>query len=185
MKNEKTEMTAQDVAAFVRLLEHNQIEVCIDGGWAVDALVGRLTRAHLDLDIAIQHKDAGRVRALLEERGYRDVARPDTRDCNFVLGDEQGHLIDIHTYTFDAEGKLVFGVDYPFDSLKGSGKVDGLAVRCITPEWLVKFHSGYPLDENDYHDVKVLCQHFGIKMPADFIEFVKRDSDYLPDDSSE
>ena len=44
-------------------------------------------------------------------------------------------------------------------------------VRCISPEWMVKFHSGYRLDENDYHDVKALCQRFGITLPIEYEEF--------------
>ncbi len=164
-------MTAQDVIEFVQLLAQNHIDVCIDGGWAVDAVVGEQTRAHNDLDIAIEHKDSPLVRALLEARGYRDVPRDDTRDCNYVLGDDQGHLIDIHTCTFDAEGSVIFGVPYPFDSLWGKGSVNGVPVHCITPEWLVKFHTGYPLDENDYHDVKVLCQRFGFPIPPAFAKF--------------
>jgi lincosamide nucleotidyltransferase A/C/D/E len=39
---------------------------------------------------------------------------------------------------------------------------------------MVKFHTGYPLDENDYHDVKLLCQRFGIPIPAEYEEFDKK-----------
>ncbi len=165
------EMTVQDVIEFVQLLNQNQIDVCIDGGWGVDALLGEQTRDHADLDIAIQHKDVPRVRNLLEARGYTDVPRDATRDCNFVLGDDRGHHIDIHSYTFDAAGNLVYGVAYPLDSLNGRGSVNGYPVKCISPEWLVKFHTWYKPDENDYHDVQVLCQHFGIQMPLEYAEF--------------
>jgi lincosamide nucleotidyltransferase A/C/D/E len=44
----------------------------------------------------------------------------------------------------------------------------------------VKFHTGYKLDENDYHDVKVLCQRFGIKMPLEYEAFEMKDGKYLP-----
>jgi lincosamide nucleotidyltransferase A/C/D/E len=168
-------ITAQDVIEFVQLLEQNHIKVYIDGGWGIDALLGTQTRTHADLDIAVQHKDVALIRALLEARGYKDVPRDDTRDCNFVLGDDQGHQIDIHSYTFDSEGKLLFGVPYPYDSLNGTGSVNGYPVQCISPEWMIKFHTGYQLDENDYRDVKALCQHFGIAMPLEYEEFVRKD----------
>ncbi len=171
MKKEKPEMTAQDVIDFIQLLDQNNIEIWVDGGWGVDALLGRQTRAHDDLDIAIQHKDVPLLCALLKERGYADVPRNDTWECNFVLGDEQGHLIDVHSYTFDIDGNCVFGVKYPFLSLSGSGTINGFPVRCISPQWMVKFHSGYELDENDYQDVKLLCQHFGIKIPCEYTKF--------------
>jgi lincosamide nucleotidyltransferase A/C/D/E len=39
---------------------------------------------------------------------------------------------------------------------------------------MVKFHSGYEVDETDYHDVKALCQRFGFEMPAEFEGFNKK-----------
>jgi lincosamide nucleotidyltransferase A/C/D/E len=82
------------------------------------------------------------------------------------LGDNQGHQIDIHSYTFDSAGNHVYGVEYPADSLTGIGSVNGFSVRCISPEWAVKFHIGYEPDVNDYRDVQALCQRFGIEMPS-------------------
>jgi lincosamide nucleotidyltransferase A/C/D/E len=169
--NNQPDMTAEDVFVLMKLFEENQIEVIIDGGWGVDALLGEQTRSHADLDIAMPHKYVPQIRAILELRGYKDVLRDDTRECNFVLGDELGHLVDIHTYTFDAQGNLIFGIPYPFDSLTGHGSIGGYPVRCISPEWLVKFHTGYKLDENDNHDVKALCLCFGIEKPAEYNEF--------------
>jgi len=179
MPTQKPETTADDVIKFVKLLNAHNIEVIIDGGWGVDALLGEHTRPHEDLDIAVQHKDVPAIRALLEARGYQDVPRDDTRDCNFVMGDEEGHLIDFHSFTFDSEGKLLFGVAYPYDSLNGTGSIDGYAVRCISPAWMVKFHTGYPLDENDFHDVRLLCQRFNIEIPSEYDSFIRREDSGL------
>ena len=176
MKTTEPVFTAKDVIEFLQLLDQNHIKVHIDGGWGVDALLGEQTRPHSDLDIAIEHIDVPVIRALLEARGYQDILRDDTRDCNFILGDDQGHQIDIHTYTFDADGNLVFGVPYPPESLTGRGSIRGYPVKCIPPEWMVKFHTGYKLDENDYRDVKVLCQRFGIEIPLEYEEFMRRDN---------
>lgn len=175
MTRNTPEMTASDVIEIAQLLNQNNIDFTLDGGWAVDALLGEQTRPHADLDLAMPHKDVSKIRALLEARGYRDVPCDDTWECNFVLGDDEGHRVDIHTYTFDEEGHLIYGVAYPFDSLRGAGTVNGYPVKCISPEWLVKFHSGYTLDDNDYHDVKVLCQRFGFDMPAEYAPFERGD----------
>ena len=78
MSIDHPEMTAEDVIAFVQLLNQQDIEVFIDGGWGVDALLGEQMRPHADLDIALEHKDVLQVRALLEARGYKDVPRDDT-----------------------------------------------------------------------------------------------------------
>lgn len=183
MSKDDPEMTAQDVIAFVRLLNDHGIWVFLDGGWAVEALVAtgpqgfRPTRRHADLDIAVQHSDTARIRALLAARGYREVPRDDSWECNFVLGDAAGHLIDVHSYSFDADGRLIHGVPYPFESLSGHGSIDGFPVECIAPEWLVRFHSGYILDENDYRDVRALCQRFGIDLPEEYRKFVENEDD--------
>ena len=171
MENTPPEMTTNDVIEFVELLAANGIDVWIDGGWGVDALLETQTRHHDDLDIAVQHKDTPLIRALLEAKNYKDVIRDDTRDCNFVLGDDRGHLVDIHSFTFDSAGNIIFGVPYPFDSLQGTGLIGSLPVKCITSEWMVKFHTGYKLDSNDYHDVKLLCQKFHIQLPAEYAYF--------------
>lgn len=171
MSKDDPEMTANDVVAFVQLLNQHHIELYIDGGWGVDALLGEQTRRHSDLDIAVEHRDVAQIRALLEARGYQDVPRDDTWECNFVLGDDEGRLIDIHSYTFDSAGNHVYGVAYPYDSLSGTGSINGHPVKCIPPEWMVKFHTGYPLDADDYHDVRLLCQRFGIEMPVEYAAF--------------
>ncbi len=165
------EMSGDVVVQLLQLFDQHGIEVVVDGGWGVDALLGEQTRLHGDLDIALEHKDVPKLRVLLEARGYRDVPRDDTRDCNFVMGDKQGHEVDFHSYTFDAHGKLIFGVEYPFDSLTGTGSIQGYPVKCISAEWMVKFHSGYELDENDYCDVSALCERFGIALPAEYERF--------------
>jgi lincosamide nucleotidyltransferase A/C/D/E len=173
-QNINPEIRAEDALELVKLFEQNQIEVTIDGGWGVDALLGEQTRAHADLDIVVLYDDVTRLRALLSAQGYTDVPRPDTRECNFVMGDNQGRLIDIHTYTFDRVNHPEQGLDYPLESLNGVGSIMGYPVRCIPLETMVKFHAGYNLDENDYHDVKALCERFGILIPACYDEFEKR-----------
>lgn len=169
-------MTAEDVLEFVHMGREEQIIICLDGGWAVDALLGRQTRPHDDLDIAVEHRHVPRLRRLLEQKGYKDVPRDDTRDCNFVMGDDDGHLVDFHSYTFDEDGRLVFGLAYPPDSLNGQGMILGEPVCCITPEWLVKFHTGYPVDGNDFHDVRLLCKKFDLPIPADYNSFVQEEN---------
>ena len=45
-------MDAASVVKLYAFFEQHELEVCVDGGWAVDALLGNVTRAHDDLDIA-------------------------------------------------------------------------------------------------------------------------------------
>ena len=167
-----TKMTAADAVDLVQFLTKHGIPVHVDGGWAVDALLGEQTRPHGDLDIAMPHKDVPTLRALMASRGYAEIARDDSWACNFVLADGAGRELDVHTYTFDEQGNCIFGLPYPVDSLTGTGTIDGHPVDCISPEWLVRFHMGYELDENDYRDVSALCKRFGIALPDEYDEFV-------------
>lgn len=170
MQNKK-QMSANDVVELLQLFNHNNIEIFVDGGWGVDALLGKQTRPHADLDIALPHKFVPQLRQLLERRGYKEIPRDDSRECNFVLADGKGHEIDVHSYTFDDQGNNIFGIAYPFESLTGTGSINGYQVKCISPEWMVTFHSGYTLDENDYFDVLALCNKFNIPLPKEYEKF--------------
>jgi lincosamide nucleotidyltransferase A/C/D/E len=169
-----SEMTVDDVLAFLDLMDENGIDVVVDGGWGVDALLGWQSRMHQDLDIAVQHRHVQRLRQVLQDRGYSDVLREDTHTYNFVLGDSEGHRIDIHSYEFDHQGNLLFGIPYPFDSLTGTGTINGRPVRCITPARMVEFHAAYEGDEDDYQDVLALCQKFELPIPDYYMRFPGR-----------
>ena len=71
-------MTAEDVAGLMALLEQNGFDVHVDGGWAVDAVLGEQTRPHDDLDIALPHVQVPRLRALLTTRGFHEQRRDDS-----------------------------------------------------------------------------------------------------------
>ncbi len=171
-------MTSKDVIDLYIRLQDLGIEIWVDGGWGVDALLGEQSRPHSDLDIVIQQKDLPRLRKLLEAQGYKDVERDDTRPWNFVLGDDAGHEVDVHVIVFGNQGNGLYGpiekgVMYPAASLTGTGVIDGHAVRCISPEYMVKFHTGYKLHISDLADVTALCQKFGIELPEEYARLKK------------
>ena len=113
------------------------------------------------------------MRELLEGHGYRDLLREDTGECNFVLSDDEGHLVDIHSYVFNENGKNIFGVAYEPHHLTGKGRINSYPVKCIPPNIMVEFHLGYDFDEDDYRDVKALCERFNIALPQEYEKFEK------------
>lgn len=166
-------MSADDVIAFYKKMEGLGVEIWIDGGWGVDALLEKQTRTHSDLDFAIEEKDVPRVRRILESEGYANAPRPDTSPWNFVLGDGNGRELDFHVIVFDENGNGVCGpvennAIFPAGSLKGKGKINGYTVKCITPEHLVEFHTGYTTRDVDFMDVSALCEKFGLDLPEEF-----------------
>ena len=169
-------MTGRDVIDLYQCLESLGVYIWIDGGWFVDALLGEQSRPHKDLDIAIQQKEVSKLREALQKRGYKDIKLEIARDWNFVLGDEHGREIDVHVIVLNSQGNGIYGPPengekYPAASLTGSGSIEGRAVRCISPEWMVKFHSGYELQEKDFRDVWALCRKFGIDLPREYARF--------------
>jgi len=169
-------MTAADVIGLYTEWENLNIKTWVDGGWDVDALLGEQTRPHQDLDIVVQQEDVPRLRHMLQERGYRDIRLNEAKPWNFVMGDKEGREIDVHVIVLDSYGNGLYGPTekgemYPAASLTGTGSINGRLVRCISPEWMVKFHSGYKLREKDFRDVSALCKKFGIELPESFAQF--------------
>lgn len=169
-------MNSRDVVELYTALERLGVEIWIDGGWSVDALLGSQSRAHSDLDITIQGKDVPKLRELLGTRGYKDIKVEQARDWNFVLGDDNGREVDVHVIVFDERRNGIYGPAengemYPASSLTGTGIIEGQTVRCISAEWMVKFHSGYELKDKDFRDVSALCKKFGIALPAEYKRF--------------
>jgi len=102
-------MNSDDVIDLYTTLENLGVEIWIDGGWGVDALLGEQTRPHKDLDIAIQQKDIPKLRHLLQTRQYRDIKLDEARSWNFVLGDENGREVDVHVIVLDDKRNGLYG----------------------------------------------------------------------------
>lgn len=172
-------MTADDVWDFVDTMAAHGVRLWIDGGWAVDACLGTQTREHADLDIAIEQRYVDTALRILRERGYGPEPTPRELGWNFVLRDDAGHEIDFHVIVRDGTGRGIYGPpengeSYPPDALCGRGTIAGRGVDCISPQWLVVFHTGYEADEDDWADVSALCARFAIPVPDDYARFVSR-----------
>ena len=169
-------MNAADVLSLYNALANLGVEIWIDGGWGVDALLEKQTRTHKDLDIVIQQQDVTKLRALLESQGYQEIKLEIARPHNFVLADDHGHEIDVHVIVLDEVGNGIYGPAengemYPVDGLAGIGNITGQTVKCISARWTINFHSGYELKEKDYQDVSALCEKFGIELPSEYEHF--------------
>ena len=172
-----TLMTAKDALAIYNYLEENGITIWLDGGWAVDAQLELQTRRHNDLDIAIEISDVATYCQVMADIGYKRVPRVGDKPENFVLGDDCGHEIDTHVFVWDEHGNGIYGPAenndmWPAASLQSLGKINGQLVRATSPECLVQFHTGYEVDADDWHDVKLLCKKFGLEIPADYRKFI-------------
>jgi lincosamide nucleotidyltransferase A/C/D/E len=165
-------VTESDVAFLYQALESRGIKIWIDGGWGVDALLGRQSRPHADLDIVIEEKGLAALRSFLAAEGFRDAPQPDTRAWNFVLADANSRKIDVHVVVLDNDGNGIYGPkqngqSYPASALQAHGVIAGVPVRCTSPEFQMQCHTGFALRETDYHDVRFLAEKFGLDLPPE------------------
>ena len=161
-------MTSKDIIALYCWFKENGIAVWIDGGWGIDALLGRQTREHQDLDIAVHRKDSTRLRCLLESNGYKEIYRSDSSEFMYVMKNGAGQTIDIHVFEYDDNGKNIYGIAYPFGSLTGKGIIDAQEVNCIDPEWMFRFKTSYEPKDKDIQDVQALSAKFGFDLPYNY-----------------
>src|SRR5215213_2171806 len=152
-------MEASDVASLLGHLSTNGIRACVAGGWAVDALLGRQTRPHHDLDLAIDADQLDELLKLLATLAF--VAREDWLPVRIELEDPLGRRVDLHPLQFAEDGSAVQAslgstdFSYPSDAYT-NGSIAGRTVDCLTAQQQLAFRQGYAWRDRDRHDVAVL-----------------------------
>jgi lincosamide nucleotidyltransferase A/C/D/E len=165
----KSEMTSLALVELLQLIEEAEIQVWLDGGWGVDALLGRQTRTHKDIDIILPVADVPKLQVLLARKGF--VLQDGKPPNSFVLTDGAGLEVDVHGVIFDGEGNGVYrmqnGEDwvYPAEGFSGRGLVEGMSARCLSPAAQVLCHAhGYAPTEKDIRDMELLHGRFGVEL---------------------
>jgi lincosamide nucleotidyltransferase A/C/D/E len=77
--------TLRDVLSVLRLADRAGARLWIDGGWGVDALLGRQTREHGDLDVAIEARHLRVFLAALSGHGFVAAAQDGATAWNFLM----------------------------------------------------------------------------------------------------
>ena len=159
-------MRAEDVLNVLGVLSAVGGDVWVGGGWGVDALVGRETRPHRDLDLMHRVEQEPTVVAALAAAGFAETL--DWRPVRFVVTGPAGLEIDLHPLAFAADGSAVqasFEADRPFEYPARcfvTGRIGGSIVNCLSAEQQVYFHQGYEPEDRDRHDMAQLRAAFGI-----------------------
>ena len=149
--------------------------VWLMGGWGIDALVGRQTRPHHDLDVLVEVTDLERLRRCLIELQFSlkyvwdDEVRwirnntwssPLEQPTACVYGHADGREVDVHVVRQSDDGsvEMLWNVPYAFtaEGLTATGVVDGHAVRCLSREMQRQAHTGYDLPPHHLHDLELL-----------------------------
>ncbi|MCL2793285.1 MAG: aminoglycoside nucleotidyltransferase [Spirochaetaceae bacterium] len=162
-------MSEQDVVDLLRDIEKTGTPTWIGGGWGITALVGFQSRPHSDLDVYINSKYTNVFIEMLISKGYGEVKKEYTTNVHTVWQNSSGCLVDLHLLDFDGTDTFYFDKEpYPSNVLNGKGIIDGITVQCFTAEAQLLFHQGYEHNENDIHDVLLLCKTFGLDIPEEY-----------------
>ncbi len=133
----------------------------LGGGWGVDVLVGVQTRAHRDLDLAVDADDHDACMAALASLGY--AIETDWLPVRVEVAASGDRWVDVHPVSFDAQGLGLQGdpkgthFHYPpaaFVTRVFGGRI----VPCLSADQQLLFHSGYELRPQDEHDLRQLAR---------------------------
>lgn len=163
-------MDARAVLEILAALDHASVQVWLDGGWGVDALLGEQTRDHSDLDLIVSTTDVDRVRQVLIDAGF--AKKPGTSRTNLVLAARDGREVDVHAVDFDQAGYGSFDLPdgrrwpLPPAAFAARGRVMGREVPCLSADAQVQCHAqGYEPTETDLRDMERLQERFGVVLP--------------------
>ena len=163
-------MSAERARTVYELLDQNGVRCWVMGGWGVDALLGRVTRAHKDLDLLVQISDLPRYSEIVQSHGFdRKLEWSESQPIEvgavlfnsaFVDAHRDGREIDVHVIDVDHEGAVVqFHTDpwpLPADTISGVGTIEGVTVRCVSRAAQLAMHSSYDLPEKHRDDLRLL-----------------------------
>jgi lincosamide nucleotidyltransferase A/C/D/E len=164
-------MNATTVLHILDLLATGGVQVWLDGGWGVEALLGRIRRPHYDLDLVLGLDDLARAVDLLVRDGFGITEEELGR---VVLVHAEHGRVDLHPVTFDPHGNGMqvqlpappaAPLVYPSDGFV-SGLILGRAVPCIAADVQVSVRLGYDRSEKHRQDAIALCSAFGLQLPA-------------------
>jgi lincosamide nucleotidyltransferase A/C/D/E len=157
-------VTAQRAACTWSMLDKEGIRSWVIGGWGIDALAGRQTREHHDLDLFVLDQD---LRTMLEYLKSSDSG------ARYLWSENRWHdglpsafvadvarvEVDVHVVALDGDAVHILSehsIELPVGALSGSGCIAGQQVACATAEAQLVMHTGYGLPEKQLRDLELL-----------------------------
>lgn len=156
----KKETTSpEDLMTIIRILEEANITYWIDGGWGIDVLAGKQTRAHRDIDIDFDARYTEKLLAILADYGY--VVDTDWAPVRIELYSEKYGYLDIHPFNINKDGTSkqadLEGGYFEFEAdYFGIGTYEGKVIPCISAKGQKVFHTGYELRKVDRQDLEII-----------------------------
>ena len=155
-------MAAAEVLRVLAALHTGDLRAWVAGGWGVDALAGRQTRVHRDLDLALDVTSASAERALCVLQGIGYDVETDWRPARVELTASSKRWVDLHPVVFDrqdtgwqANVEDLPPFRYPPEAF-ARGIISGVGIGCLSVEQQLLLHTGYPARPHDRSDIELL-----------------------------
>lgn len=176
MKN--TKLQIDSLTEMMRSFGQKGIEFWLSGGWGIDALLGKITRNHSDIDIVIEVNHRNDLIQFIE-REDSNLRITRITESNIKLLDQQRDvLIDVvfikkvseSHYIFDPDSSLEFVIPIKVEYLPSifNGTIEDLAIKAITWEgqYLIKSRYqqllGESLRDKDKSSLKIIEQQLSV-----------------------
>lgn len=154
-------MDVRDALEILDLLDYAGVPWWLAGGWGVDALVGRQTRRHKDLDVVVPSDHVDAALAALRAGGFRHRKTSADGSHHHVPGalmpqrellqDGATRTVDLHPVELGTWLDTV-GITDPFTT----GTIQGRAVGCLSVEAQRAAHTGFELSAEHLVDLRHL-----------------------------
>jgi hypothetical protein len=132
------------------VFDEKHIDYWLFGGWAVDFHLGRVTRDHADVDVAVWAADLDRIGTLLEAAGWERAPTPD--DDGYTAYERAGTRLEVAFLARDERGVIHTPLDegrgeWPAGSFGDEQpEVAGVRARAVGLTSLIEDKSGPRLD---------------------------------------
>ena len=85
-----------DACEILSWAYNNNIEIWLDGGWGVDALLGKETRQHNDIDLFVEEKNYNKFIEIIKNKGFNEIVVEYTSEVHTIWSDNKLRIIDLH-----------------------------------------------------------------------------------------
>jgi hypothetical protein len=166
--DDKTRQQQLVIRRVVAILNADDVPAWLFGGWGLDARIGRITRAHGDVEFWVERRHAERSKVLLQGAGATALlTQPPEESCEFVLDD-----VLFSTAYFDRREDRSFCQPmgrfsdwlFPADSFGGDCvMLEGMPVLAMSvsgmlamKEQFPHLRNGRPWRQKDIADIEIL-----------------------------
>ncbi len=155
------------IEEFVSLCDAASIPCWLRGGWAMDFFLGRVTRAHDDIDLFVWAEDASRLVHALERAGFVEQGGPPPEAQRDFAKD--GEQVQVALLARNQRGQVVVaggsaaGVPWPEGMLTSpAGRIGDVVCPIVNPRVQVEIKEKFPAWRPDLpprakHQADIAC----------------------------